>query len=478
MTHNRLKVAYLGVHLSSYYAHEHGVFGRSRRGLEALSQELDFELLAPIKPLVTAEDARRARKELEAAGADFVLLQNSSFAMGDVVTQFAGAGFRLGLWAVEEPTHDGPVLLNNFVSLNLNAGVLRHYFRHQPQPYKWFFGFADHPWFTPRLRVTVAALKALKRLRQARVALVGGIAPTFYNFIHDPRKLAARLGTEVVELELDEVFRRMPTDLAQLREVMDAMARHAGGRVEVSPTDFEATAAVYLALRELAREGNFSALAVSDWPRFQSELGIHPGMAFSWLDEVDGIPVASEGDVLGAVTMLMLRAVSGAGAMLLDFTDVDLEAEAILAWHCGGSPLDMADAAGVTWKNHSTLGRKVEGAVPRGAVADFKFRPGAVTLARVGGDTELLFLLEAEAFAGRSAGFEGSRGWLRGFRLNHQPASLADLVNTIMALGIEHHFGLAAGHHADALSEVAAWSGMKPLEPIPYRDHLHNPTGA
>ncbi|MDX2006086.1 MAG: hypothetical protein SFU83_12470 [Meiothermus sp.] len=471
MTQPRPKVAYVAAHLPSYYALEHDVFGRSRRGLEGLAAELDFELLPVPEPVVGAEDARRARRALEAAGADLVLLQSSTFAMGDVVTQFAGADFRLGLWAVEEPTHDGPVLLNNFVSLNLNAGILRHYFRTQPQPYKWFFGLPGHPWFAPRLRVTVAALRALRLLRDSRIALVGGVAPTFYNFVNDPRKLAARLGTRVEELELDEVFRRMPKDSGRLRGAMDAMAGHARGRVEISAADFETTAAVYLALQDLAREG-YAALAVSDWPRFQTELGIHPGMAFSWLDESDGVPVASEGDVLGAVTMLMLRAVSQQGALLLDFTDLDLERGAALAWHCGGSPLGLADEEGVTWKNHSTLGRKAEGAVPRGAVADFRFRPGAVTLARVSGDTERLFFAEAEAFEGVSRGFEGSRGWLRDFRINHRPAALADLVNTIMAGGIEHHFGLVAGRHADALAEVAAWSGLKPVDPAPYRDFL------
>lgn len=477
MGQTRPKVAYVPSHLPSYYAHEYDVFGRSRRGLERLAKELDFELLAT-EPVVSGEEAGRARRGLEAAGVDFVLLQNSTFAMGDVVTQFAGAGFRLGLWAVEEPTHEGPVMLNNFVSLNLNAGVLRHYFRQRPPPYKWFFGLPEHPWFAPRLGLTVAALRALKRLRGSRIALVGDVAPTFYNFVNDPRQLGARLGAEVTALELDEVFRRMPGDSDRLHPVMEAMARYAQGRVEISRADLESTAGVYLALRGLALEGGFAALAVSDWPRFQTQLGIHPGMAFSWLDEADGVPVASEGDALGAVTMLMLRAVSGQAALLLDFTDLDLEQDAILAWHCGGSPLSLADTDGVIWKNHSTLGRKVAGAAAMGAVADFRFRPQPVTLARVSGDTERLFFAEAEAFEGRSRGFEGSRGWLRNFQVNRQPSSLADLVNTVMVEGIEHHFGLVAGQHADALAELAAWSGLRPIAPVPYRDFMQHPTGA
>ena len=211
---------------------------------------------------------------------------------------------------------------------------------------------------------------------------------------------------------------------------------------------------------------------MSDLPEFQRVLGIHPGMAFSWLDEADHIPVASEGDILGAASMLMLRRVSGKGALLLDFTDLDAEMEAILAWHCGGSPLDLADSDGVTWKNHSTLGRKNPNAKPAGAVADFKFAAGPVTITRVRNDCAQLLVASGEAIAGRSKGFEGSRGWVGKLHINHQPVRLADFVNTIMTEGIEHHFILGSGQHTEALSELAAWTGMRPVPTVPYQSFM------
>lgn len=475
MTPNRVKIAYVGSHLPSYYAYEHDVFGRSFRGLSTLAQAWDFELISLATPVVSADDAYRASQELEAAQVDMVLLQNSTFAMGDVVTQFANRSFRLGLWAVEEPTQVGPVLLNNFVSLQLNAGILRHFFRFQAQPHKWFFGFPGHPWFDPRLKVSVAALKALKTLRQARVALIGGVAPTFFNFIQDHRKLLAKLGVVVEELELEQVFKRMVSSPQHLQPIMQNMVAQAQGRLEISARDLELSASIFLAMQQLAQEGRYSALAVSDWPRFQSELDVHPGMAFSWLDETAGIPVASEGDVLGAVTMLLLRSVSGSGTMLLDLTDIDWPSQSLLAWHCGGSPLNLANSNGVTWKNHSTLGRKVPGAQPKGAVADLVFAPQPVTLARIGQDTEQLFVAEAEVFEGPSLGFDGSRGWLHNFSIQQQPTGLADMVNTLLVHGIEHHFGLAAGQHSEVLGEIAAWSGLRIATAIPYRNSLQIP---
>ena len=49
---------------------------------------------------------------------------------------------------------------------------------------------------------------------------------------------------------------------------------------------------------------------------------------------------------------------------------------------------------------------------------------------------------------------------------------MADLVNTVMVEGIEHHFVVGRGHHAAALSELAAWAGLKPIEAVPYQDFM------
>jgi hypothetical protein len=380
----RPKIAYVGAHLPTYYAHETGVFERSITGLERLGTELGFDLHIVREPLVTRAEGERVAAELEAAGVDLALLQNSTFVMGDVILPFVGRSFRLGLWATEEPTKEGPILLNNFVSLNLNAGILTRYLREQAVPFKWFYGEAEHPWFGPRLGVTVRALRSLKRLSEARVGFVGGLAPTFYNLAFDERKLRARFGSEVFAHELGELIARAhKVDDRAIREVVTDLTAAAEGRVEVSEEHMRLSASLYLAMREFAAENDYRALAISDWPQFQTEMGIHPGMAFSWLDERDRIPVASEGDVLGAVTMLILNEVSGSQSMLLDMNDLDFERQAALMWHCGGSPLHFADEAGVSWKNHSTLGRKVPGSVPMGVVADFVFQPQEATITRV-----------------------------------------------------------------------------------------------
>jgi hypothetical protein len=468
-------IGYVAAHLASYFALEYGVVERSIEQLSAIVGAEGAELAAWEVPVETRAQAAEAARFMRDRGVDLVLLQSASFAMGDVVLPFADEGLRLGLWAVEEPLREGPILLNNFVSMNLHAGVLRSYLRDLSGAYKWFFGLDDHPWFAPRLRVTLSALNAIRRLEGARIGWVGGLAPSFVNLAFDERSLRETLGIEVARFDLGAVIMGAERiDGSEVAGVVAAM--RAAGEDRVSdPEAVTKNAAVALSLRDLARKHELDALAVSDWPTFQEAMGIHPGMAFSWVDEADGIPVASEGDVLGAATMLLLRGATAGPAMLLDVNDVDVASDAVLTWHCGGSPLAMADDEGVRWTDHTTLGRKQADATSIGAVADLQFRRGPVTLARLGDSGRDLFRLEGEVIDGPAPGFDGSRGWIGRLRDGGQAISAADFVNTILARGIDHHFVVAPGHAGSVLDEVAVWLDLTRQGIVPYADALQFP---
>ena len=475
-------VGYAPGALPSYEAADHDVIGRSRRALEERVAARGGRLVALDAPLVELADAERAAAEFARQGVDLVVLQSAAFAMGDVAVPFVEAGLRLCLWAPDEPRRQGPIPLNGFVAMHLHAGVLRTALQDRAGPFGWCFGDAGHPWFEERLARVLDAVRVTRRLAGARVALVGGVAPTFLNVAADADAVARRTGARVIDEDLARVIAAArtwrdgtaPDAEARMARAIADVAAAARGRVELPEADVRANVAVYLALLDLAHAGGFDALAVRDWPEFQSALGLHPGLAFSWLDEAHGVPVAAEGDVGGALSMLAARSVArpvgggpAPGATLLDVNDVDLEHDALLTWHCGGGPLDLADADGVRWTVHTTLSR---GGGPRmGAVADLRFRLGPVTLLRIGRDGAAWLALDADVIASPHPGFDGSRGWLGRFRGADGPLAVGDVVQTLLHEGVEHHLALVAGHHAASLRAAAAWSGARLVRPRRYR---------
>lgn len=467
-----LTVALIRASLPSYFPERHRVWDRAEAALGALTDRLGARLVVvPDTPMNGAETAR-AIALAEAEGGDFILCLHGGFTMGDVARTLATSAHRIGFWSVPEPVRTGDVQLNNFVSLNMSMSIARGVRDLSRNPVGWYHGAPEDAALLARLETTLRAIAAAKSVASARIGVIGGLAMTFYNMEVSTNALRARLGVEVTHHDIHELTGRM----AELEEnavgaELSRMTAAAPWR-GVGDRQKALTARAALALRAMAREGGYTALAVSDWPALQADPGMHPGAAFSWLEESDELPIASEGDILGAVTQIAAKAVLGRTGALLDMTEPDFEAGQLLIWHGGGGPLHLAGSAGAAWIAHPMIGRGTGAGPIFGAIADYTFAPGPVTLLRIGREGAALFSMTGRVVARDPSGFDGTRGWVQDFAIDGTPASLGDVVASIMGHGLEHHFVLIPGNHAATLAEFGSWTGLAPLARIPARDHL------
>ncbi len=468
----RVRVGYAGVSLASYFAQEHGQYGRAIQGLQDLSTELGFELV-PIRYAITdVALAEQAAGELLEKQIDFLLLQTAAVGMGDQLLALVGAASRLGLWATPEPHLEGEIQLHSLVSMSHYASILKRYLLHDDIPFKWFYGHVEEEAFQRRFAITIRALTAIKNMAAAKIGWVGGLSPGFYNMTFDERKLRARLGTRVVAHELGEVVALAKQfDDQEVVPVVGEM-RAAASEVRVADQAMVKGGRLYLALKQLARQHDYQALAVECWPKFQSLYGVAPCLAYSWLGSEDGLAVACEGDVLGATSMLLLNYLTGkkGSSTLLDLAAIDPKTHTVLMWHCGVSPRHLANPDGIKWVNHTTLGRKSE--VTYGVAGDQVFAPQDMTITYVGDDAERLLVLYSHVIEREEKGHDGTRGWFSQFELNQEQIDLWDLINTLTVRGHQHHYAVGQGNVSQELMEVAAWLKMKTLQPVPYRDYL------
>ncbi|MCP4314944.1 MAG: hypothetical protein GY789_02615 [Hyphomicrobiales bacterium] len=469
---NNLSIGVIQASLPSYFPDEHRVFEDCQAGLQKLCDAQGIRIVvAPDRPM-NGSEARKAAEFCLADGADFLLLIHGGFTMGDVAHTLATIPVPMGVWATPEPTLDGDIQLNNFVSLNMTMSIAKKVRDLQKNPIQWYFGAADRPKIQARFTNTFRALSILKAITGSRIALIGGLAPTFYNMEVSSNTLKRRFGIDVEASEIVELTSRMAAiDASRASAELEKI--RAAARVDgVTDEQMDLSARAALALRDICADGQFDALAVSDWPALQVDPGQHPGAAFTWLEEVDGIPVASEGDLLGAVTQLAAKSMTGKVGYLLDMTEPDLEQGDLLMWHGGGGPLYLADDAGAKWINHPMIGRGTEEGACYGTISDLVFRDGPVTAMRISDDATTMFDMEARVVGRAPSGYSGCRGWLRGFSFAREPASLDDVMATVMGHGVEHHFVLVPGHHHEVLAEFAAWADISPLGRLTARNHL------
>lgn len=468
----KLRIGYAGVALSSYFAEEHGQYSRAIKGLEALSEAWDFEFFPIRHGLTDVPMAEAAARELADHKIDFLLLQNATCSLGEQILPLSRAAPRLGLWATPDPYQEGDIQLHSLVSMNHYASILKRYLKHQESPYKWFYGHVEDAKFQKRLGITVRALTAIKHMSNAKIGWIGGLSPGFYNMMFDERKLMARFGTRVAAHEMGELIALAKTyDAGKVTAVAQEIKAGAS-EVRVTDARMGKGSRIYLALKELAEKNGYSALAVECWPKFQTMYGMAPCMAYSWLGSEDGMAVACEGDVLGATSMLLLNYLTGkaGSSTLLDMTAVDPNSNSLLMWHCGVSPRHFANADGIKWVDHTTLGRKSD--TTYGVAGDQVFAPQETTITYVSDDAQRLLVLHSQIIERDVKGFDGTRGWFTQFSLNQEPIDMWDLVNTLAVRGQEHHYAVGQGNVTNELLEIAAWLKMETVNKIPYRDYV------
>jgi len=469
---SRLKVGLVGTYYPNFAAEEYGVYPQAIAGLEALGAEWGFDLVAVQSGIQTVEEAEAAQRELRDASVDFILVQASSFALGDLLIPFARMDLPLGLWGVPEPSLEGEIPLNSLTALNMFASILRVHLPNRETPFKWFYGQAEDARFQRRLRLTVRALTAMTRLKGTRIALFGDIAPSFYNLRYDALRIEERLGVTIEQIPLQDAFQRARAyDEGDVAALAGQLAPMAGPALESKWISSSASSA--LALRDLSSEAGSEAIALRCWPEFQTEMeGIGPCAAVGWLNET-GLPTSCEGDVVGALSMLALSHLSEAPATMMDLVAVQGDDEAIQLWHCGPTAPSLAGPEGARLVHHPTLDRDKPADSPRsGTAVDLTLARGPATVMRFSGAADEAFLLSGDVVDGPSAGYAGSRAWIANMRIAAEPANVGDLLETIAYHGLPHHYPLALGDWTDSLQELCAWSGIRVQQRVPYRDHL------
>jgi L-fucose isomerase-like protein len=467
-----MKVGLIRASLPSYFPGKYGVWTAAEEALQKMCAAEGTTLFVVPDTPMDARDTQAALDICTAEGVDFVLVLHGGFSMGDVARTVAASSFRCGFWSVPEPVRTGDVQLNNFVSLNMSMSIARQVRDLSKNPAHWYHGAPDSPELQGRMQTTFRAIKAAKALEGARIGVIGGLAMTFYNMEVSTSELRKRLGVDVVRHDIHELTTRM-AEIDTARADAEVAAMSSEVAIDgVSAAQMVLTARAALALADMAKEGGYAGLAVSDWPALQEDPGMHPGAAFSWLEEQHNLPVTSEGDVLGVITQLIALSITDRVGYVLDMTEPDLDAGQLLMWHGGGGPLYLANDQGARWINHPMIGRGTDAGPIYGAISDLVFSDGPVTVFRVSRNAGAFFGMTARVAGRDPSGFSGCRGWLEDFEIDGATASVQDVVATVMAHGLEHHFILVPGSYAGVLTEFASWTGMDILGLVPMRTHL------
>ncbi len=488
----KIKVGLVGTSQLSFPGPKEKVYAQMVEEMKVNAQEMKFDLVAWEKQVIVEADAREAVAFMEKEKVDLLLVLNVSYSAGFLVPVFYRIkNAAVGIWSIPETTK-GPVMFNSFCSNNMYQGINDKYLRDYKIKSKWFFGFASDERFKKRLSVTVKALQAIKKLKNSKVALIGGFAPGFYDLYFDERSVFSKLdGIYINRLhEYDEVIKRaekvtdndMKEYLAELDKVKNAdmsvyneHLKKSG--LKMANNDFSLrpfSVKMYLAYRRLVEENGYDAIAISCWPKFQDDYKYSVCSTIGMLND-DKIVAACEGDLMSAISMLALQEMSDESTTLMDFSAFDESDDSILMWHCGPASKKFCQRNGYKISHNFSGMAHGDGLVcGTGIVRDMEFDAGKASVFRFSGDMESYINLTGDFVGATKESNCGSRGWFKNLKLNGKSINALDFTNTILSGGFEHHYPIAWGDFSDEIAEMNKWLGIKPIKRIPYENYLQD----
>lgn len=413
-------------------------------------KQTGVELIVPDQLITDMEAAQAAVRQISSESIDLLVIFQATFADSTMVTALAKATQApLFLWAIPEALNGGRLRLNSLCGINL-AG---HALTLQQRRYSYSYAPPDDAATLQRIQELAAAGYVQRRLKSARLGVIGEHPPGMDSCHLDQPLLESRLGLKIQQVDLNEVFERAKqTPQADLAHVHVLLASRLNNLSQLDQNPLMGTLSVYNALKKIADELQLDALAVRCWPEFFTQMGCAACGAMSMLsdgfDQQIPIPCSCEADVNGTITQLILQWLANAPAFGTDIVAMDFEKDVVALWHCGLAPLSMADPD-VQPRGTIHSNRRVP------LVMEFPLKPGPVTIARLSQATgELRLVLGRGEMIAAPPPFSGTSGTLR----MAKPAQ--DFFDDLLQEGLEHHISLTYG---DYLAPLTALAGLLDL---------------
>ncbi len=403
-------------------------------------------------------DAARVADYFRQQRVDAVFCPHCNFGTEAAVGKLAvELGKPLLLWGPrdEAPLPTGERLRDTQCGLFATSKVLRRF----GVPFTYIVNSrVDDPVFERGVKNFLRAAAVVRMFRGLRIGQIDVRPEDFWTVMVNESELLERFGIEVVPISLVEIVDALNNKLQAGGEDLEETVQGIKSRMKL-PEGADAwlpkLAALKLVMRQWADAEGLTAIAIQCWSALQQAAGIMPCFVNAELTD-EGLPVACETDIHGAVTSAMLHAAT-LGETPIFFSDLTIRHpendNAELLWHCGNFPPSLAaEGEEPTVGEHYILPTKDPG------LGEFAIRGGDLTLARFDGDGGEYSLLFGHA---RSTTGPRTRGTWLWVEVNDWPMWEEHIIRGPYI----HHVAGAHGRFAPALYEACRF--INGLEPDP-----------
>jgi L-fucose/D-arabinose isomerase len=326
-----------------------------------------------------------------------------------------------------------------------------------------------------RVDELVRAGGAARRLRGSTFGRIGGRPMGMNTAVASTDQWLREFGIDVEEIDQLELVRRAGlVEPARLRAAREWLERHAAGvhydDRQLTPALLERQISLYHAMRELIDERHLDFCGI----KAQPELTDHFCTAdvaeaflndpYDWEGEKPVTVCATEADMDGALTMLILNALSATPALFADMRHHHAELDVWDLCNSGQHATWFAARSGQPAENLERVHLYPQGFYfpAGGAAVHHLAAPGAMTFARLS-RTDGRYRMQVLAGELRRHDEQTDERLMRAstYEWPHAFAHLAAPVEEILGRYGSNHIHAVPGEHVSALREVCAFLGVE-----------------
>ncbi len=271
------------------------------------------------------------------------------------------------LWALPDP---------KTFSLT-GAGVVHGSLDEMGIKHKLIYGSPENPEVINKIAEYSKAAMVVRHLSKSRFGMFGGRTGGMYTAMADMAQVKNLFGVEYDQVDQHRLIieaQNVPDEKAQ--EMLDRV-KSEFGRIEPPNDVMIKSAKLYLALKKIISEDDYNFVGIKCMPEVADNY-VSCCLAVSLIND-DGIVTSCECDVNAALTMQILKLLTGGPVLFADVNHVDMKEKVLRLVNCGSMPTGLAKS-----RNDVDLGMQYEYlSKTGGATTTFCCKPGRVTLARL-----------------------------------------------------------------------------------------------
>ena len=334
---------------------------------------------------------------------DCVFIPHCNFGTEDTVAKMCREVDKpVLLWGPrdDEPLENGLRLRDTQCGLFATGAVLRRFrvpFTYIPNTK------IDDPIFKRGFENFIQAANVVKAFNNIRILQISTRPSAFWSVICNEGELLEKFNIQLFPISLKELeiktleiekedSKELKMEIEKIRSIVDCS--------EADPFYVKRVAALKLAIAYYAKKELCCAAAIQCWSALQKSLGIMPCLANALLTD-EGIPVACETDIHGAISSVMAYAAT-MGKSPPFFADLTIRHpvnnNAELLFHCGNFPPSLVKVGCKTkFDNHFLFDDHAPG------THEGEIEGGEITIVRFDGDNG-----EYSLFLGKARGTTGN----------------------------------------------------------------------